>query len=96
MEKVLTMEPNDYERYLKKNSSTLTEEERNAPEAFAYGRIGDVFLRSQLDCYHRNLPRRTFDLKTRATMPVRLDIPHYQVNEKKGATDTVFDCWRGY
>ncbi|ORZ15867.1 mitochondrial protein Pet127-domain-containing protein [Absidia repens] len=78
MEKVLTMEPKEYERYLKKNSSMVTEEERNAPEAYAYGRLGSLFLRSQLDCYHQSLPRRTFDLKTRATMPIRLDIPHYQ------------------
>ncbi|CAO3600896.1 unnamed protein product [Absidia cylindrospora] len=78
MEKVLTLEPKEFERYLKKNSSTVTEEERNAPEAYAYGRINNLFLRSQLDCYHQNLKRRTFDLKTRATMPIRLDIPHYQ------------------
>ncbi|KAI9305336.1 mitochondrial protein Pet127-domain-containing protein [Cunninghamella echinulata] len=78
MEKLLTMEPNEYERYLKENSSVVTEEERNAPEAFAYGKIDKLVLRSQLDCYHKLLPRRTFDLKTRATMPIRLDIPHYQ------------------
>ncbi|KAI8344728.1 mitochondrial protein Pet127-domain-containing protein [Chlamydoabsidia padenii] len=78
MEKFLTLKPSDYERYLKENSGAVTEEERNAPEAFAYGMIGNLFLRSQLDCYHSLLPRRTFDLKTRAIMPIRLDIPHYQ------------------
>ncbi|KAI8069944.1 mitochondrial protein Pet127-domain-containing protein [Gongronella butleri] len=78
MEKLLTSPPDEYNRFLKANSSSITEEERNAPEAFAYGRFGDLLLRSQLDCYHHKLPRRTFDLKTRATMPVRLDIPHYR------------------
>lgn len=81
MEKFLTLEQSDYERYLKENSSVVTEEERNAPEAFAYGKMGNLFLRSQLDCYHSHLPHRTFDLKTRAIMPIRLDIPHYQVIE---------------
>ncbi|CAO3638103.1 unnamed protein product [Cunninghamella blakesleeana] len=78
MEKFLTLEPNEYERLLKENSSVVTEEEKNAPEAYAYGKFGDMVLRSQLDCYHKNLPRRTFDLKTRATMPVRLDKSHYK------------------
>ncbi|KAI8096423.1 mitochondrial protein Pet127-domain-containing protein [Halteromyces radiatus] len=78
MEKMLTMEPKKYERYLKENSSMVTEDERNAPEAFAYGKFGHLFLRSQLDCSHGKLPRRNFDLKTRATLPVRLDIPHYK------------------
>jgi hypothetical protein len=39
LEKVLTLEPADYERYLKENSSQITEEERNQPESFAYGTV---------------------------------------------------------
>jgi hypothetical protein len=37
--------------------------------------MGDFLLRSQLDCYEPDLPgeRKTFDLKTRATLRVR---PH--------------------
>ncbi|SAL97925.1 hypothetical protein [Absidia glauca] len=45
MEKFLTLEQGDYERYLKENSGVVTEEERNAPEAFAYGKMGNLFLR---------------------------------------------------
>ena len=39
LEKVLTLEPNNYERYLKENSSQITEEERNQPESYAYGQV---------------------------------------------------------
>ncbi|ORX46564.1 Pet127-domain-containing protein [Hesseltinella vesiculosa] len=78
MEKLLTSAPAEFSRFLKENSACVTQDERSAPEAFAYGRLDNLFLRSQLDCYHHKLPRKTFDLKTRATMPVRLDIPHYK------------------
>ncbi|KAI8884285.1 Pet127-domain-containing protein [Backusella circina FSU 941] len=77
LEKVLTLEPSDYERYLKANSAQISEEEKNQPEAFAYGELGDFLLRSQLDCHDARLPRGTFDLKTRAVMPVRLDVQNY-------------------
>ncbi|KAL7313228.1 hypothetical protein PS15m_007001 [Mucor circinelloides] len=77
LEKVLTSEPDEFEKHLKENSSQLTEQERNQPESYAYGEIGKFLLRSQLDCYDPKLPRGTFDLKTRAVMPVRLDIQNY-------------------
>lgn len=41
--------------------------------------FGNFLLRSQLDCQDPRLPRRTFDLKTRAAIPVRLDLNNYQV-----------------
>ncbi|OBZ86925.1 hypothetical protein A0J61_05020 [Choanephora cucurbitarum] len=78
LEKVLTLEPNEYERYLKENSFQITEEERNQPETYAYGQMSKFLLRSQLDCSDTRLPRKTFDLKTRAAMPVRLDLANYQ------------------
>ncbi|KAI7877079.1 mitochondrial protein Pet127-domain-containing protein [Mucor mucedo] len=77
LEKVLTLEPNDFERFLKENSSEITEQEKNQPESYAYGKLGKFLLRSQLDCYDSRLPRGTFDLKTRAATPVRLDIQNY-------------------
>ncbi|KAI8644545.1 mitochondrial protein Pet127-domain-containing protein, partial [Parasitella parasitica] len=77
MEKVLTSEPDEFEKCLKENSSQLTEEEKNQAESYAYGECGKFLLRSQLDCYDPKLPRGTFDLKTRAVMPVRLDIQNY-------------------
>ena len=35
-------------------------------------------MRSQLDCMDERLPRKIFDLKTRATFPVRLDVANYK------------------
>ncbi|KAI7886803.1 Pet127-domain-containing protein [Lichtheimia hyalospora FSU 10163] len=78
MEKVLTLEPPEYERYLKNAESPLSPQEVNQPECFAYGVFGKILLRSQLDCQDPRLPRKTFDLKTRATVPVRLDVHNYQ------------------
>ncbi|KAI8140506.1 mitochondrial protein Pet127-domain-containing protein [Fennellomyces sp. T-0311] len=78
MEKVLTLEPAEYERYLKDADSPVPEVERNQPEAYAFGKIGHLLLRSQLDCQHPGLPRKTFDLKTRAAVPVRLDMQNYK------------------
>ena len=39
---------------------------------------GDIVMRSQLDCQDDRLPRKIFDLKTRATFPVRLDVANYK------------------
>ncbi|KAI9312750.1 mitochondrial protein Pet127-domain-containing protein [Dichotomocladium elegans] len=78
MEKVLTSPPEEYERYLKDSKSPMSAEEINQPETYAYGTIGKILLRSQLDCQDPRLPRKTFDLKTRAAIPVRLDIQNYQ------------------
>ncbi|KAG1177788.1 hypothetical protein G6F70_003021 [Rhizopus microsporus] len=78
LEKVLTLEPNEFEKYLKDNQDINVEEERNRPESYAYGHAGKFLLRSQLDCYHPNLKRKTFDLKTRAAIPVRLDVKNYE------------------
>ncbi|KAL0074325.1 mitochondrial protein Pet127-domain-containing protein [Phycomyces blakesleeanus] len=77
MEKVLTLEPEEYNRYLKDNAIEFPEEEKNLPESYAYGQIGKFLLRSQLDCYDSRLPRGTFDLKTRAAIPIRLDMSNY-------------------
>jgi len=37
-----------------------------------------MLMRSQLDCRDERLPRKIFDLKTRATFPVRLDVANYK------------------
>ena len=39
MEKVLTLEPTEYERYLKDAESPISEAERNQPETYAYGKV---------------------------------------------------------
>ncbi|KAG0226001.1 hypothetical protein BGW42_003956 [Actinomortierella wolfii] len=78
MEKMLTSTPEEFARYRKENSWQVTEEERNAPEAFNYITVDNFLLRSQLDCEDERLPGRTFDLKTRAAVAIRLDIQNYE------------------
>ncbi|CEH16591.1 UNCHARACTERIZED [Ceraceosorus bombacis] len=73
LEKLLTSPPDVYEKHLRINSDKLSPEERNRPESYHYARSGGIVMRSQLDCMDPRLPRRTFDLKTRAVHAVRLD-----------------------
>lgn len=42
MEKVLTLEPPEYERYLKNADAPLSPQEVNQPESFAYGVVNIV------------------------------------------------------
>ncbi len=37
-----------------------------------------MLLRSQLDCHDNRLPNKSFDLKTRATLPIRMDVRNHQ------------------
>ncbi|KAJ2521211.1 hypothetical protein H4217_001547 [Coemansia sp. RSA 1939] len=77
MEKLLTSTPNEFERYKKENSwkvNTISEEN------YHYSEFDEFVLRSQLDCRDDRLPRRTFDLKTRGTLAVRMDINNYEKN----------------
>ncbi|KAI9718898.1 MAG: hypothetical protein M1812_003782 [Candelaria pacifica] len=79
MEKFLTLSTQDYERYRNSNSDSVTEDERNAPEAFHYSTMGDFLMRSQLDAYDARLPGTgMFDLKTRAVVSIRMNTQDYE------------------
>ncbi|KAI2643421.1 Pet127-domain-containing protein [Xylaria nigripes] len=79
MEKLLTLSKEDYERYRHGNSDQITEEERNAEEAFHYTGFGDFMMRSQLDAYDPRMPGTgMFDLKTRAVITIRMDAKGYE------------------
>jgi len=64
-----------------------------------------MLVRSQLDCYHPDLPKLVFDLKTRATSPIRFNIEKfkkyipYSINVVKGKTNSYerefYDMIRG-
>ncbi|KAL2873908.1 hypothetical protein SGCOL_010879 [Colletotrichum sp. CLE4] len=74
MEKQLTLPKEEFEKYRRANSDQITEEERNAAEAFHYTTMGDFLMRSQLDAYDPRLPGSgMFDLKTRAVVSIRMD-----------------------
>jgi len=79
MEKLLTLSKDDFERYRHGNSDQISEEERNAEEAFHYTAFQDFMMRSQLDAHDPRLPGTgMFDLKTRAVISIRMDAKEYQ------------------
>ncbi|KAK3378313.1 mitochondrial protein Pet127-domain-containing protein [Podospora didyma] len=74
MEKLLTLPKTDFEKYRKTTPEQLSEEERNAPEAYHYTSLGDFLMRSQLDAHDPRLPGTgMFDLKTRAVISIRMN-----------------------
>ncbi|CDW97253.1 hypothetical protein [Sporisorium scitamineum] len=77
MEKMLTATPEEYAKYMRINSWKLTEEEKTKPEAYHYACTDKMMMRSQLDCHDDRLPRKTFDLKTRASIGIRNDRANY-------------------
>ncbi|KAF4970638.1 hypothetical protein FSARC_2419 [Fusarium sarcochroum] len=79
MEKLLTLPKEDFEKYRRTKSHELSEEEKNADEAFHYTTMGDFMMRSQLDAYDPRLPGTgMFDLKTRAVVSIRMDVEGYE------------------
>ncbi|KAL5614518.1 uncharacterized protein BROUX77_000355 [Berkeleyomyces rouxiae] len=79
MEKLLTLEPKDFDRYHRSRSSEISEEERNAEEAFSFATMGDFIVRSQLDANDKRLPGvGNFDLKTRAVVSIRMDMQNFK------------------
>lgn len=78
MEKLLTLDTNDFERYRKSSPGQVTEEEQFAPESYHYSTLGDFLMRSQLDAHDSRLPGTgMFDLKTRAVVSIRMDVQNY-------------------
>jgi hypothetical protein len=79
MEKLLTLPKEEYEKYRRVNSHQISEEERNADEAYHYTGLGDFMMRSQLDAYDPRVPGTgMFDLKTRAVISIRMDVRGYE------------------
>ncbi|KAI1180892.1 Pet127-domain-containing protein [Nemania sp. FL0916] len=78
MEKLLTLSTDEYERYRRGSANEITEEERNAEEAFHYTGFQDFMMRSQLDAHDPRMPGTgMFDLKTRAVISIRMDAQGY-------------------
>ncbi|KAK7409705.1 hypothetical protein QQX98_008086 [Neonectria punicea] len=79
MEKLLTLPKEDFEKYRRDRSHQLSDEEKNADEAFHYTTFGDFMMRSQLDAHDARLPTEgMFDLKTRAVVSIRMDVADYE------------------
>ena len=95
LEKLLTLETDEYERYRKSNPNQVTEEESSAPESYHYSTMGDFLMRSQLDAHDPRLPGTgMFDLKTRAVVSIRMDVQNfqqgvgYQIKDRQGAYES--------
>ncbi|RDA87625.1 hypothetical protein CP532_3802 [Ophiocordyceps camponoti-leonardi (nom. inval.)] len=79
MEKLLTLPKEDFERYRRTKSHEISEEERNAGEAYHYATVRNFLVRSQLDAQDKRLPGTgVFDLKTRAVITIRMDVQGYE------------------
>lgn len=75
-EMVLSVLGNSLEDFLTKNN------EKDTQEHYHYSKIDDFIIRSQLDAYGSHLPGSgIFDLKTRAVVSVRHDLPYVEKND---------------
>lgn len=80
MEKLLTSDAMDFERYRKSNSDQISPEDYNSAQDFHYSTMGDILIRSQLDAYDSRLPGTgMFDLKTRSVVSIRMDVTNYKL-----------------
>jgi hypothetical protein len=81
LELLLTLPKSQYEIYRKSDPRTISEAQKAEPESYQYTTMGDFLMRSQLDSYDHRLPGNgTFDLKTRAVLPIRMDSQNYLKN----------------
>lgn len=81
LERQLTLEPSQFSRFMKSSPDPFEPHEmREKREAYHYYASKNLVMRSQLDCHNDRLPRKTFDIKTRATVAIRMDTLNYQMN----------------
>ena len=95
MEKLFTLEKDDFERYRKSNQTEFSEEERSVPESYHYSEMGKFLMRSQLDAHDPRLPGTgMFDLKTRAVVSIRMNTSRheeglgYQIKQRFGGWES--------
>ncbi len=89
LEKQLTMEPAEFQRLMlikrDEEGRAIPHEESEidvdpSRDAYHFVKMNSMLLRSQLDCQDSAVKgqKKVFDLKTRATLPIRLDVTNYQ------------------
>ncbi|KAJ2868713.1 hypothetical protein GGI22_000702, partial [Coemansia erecta] len=78
LETLLTSEPKEFDKYKKENSWKIKDIDE---ENYHYVEFDEFVLRSQLDCRDDRLPRKTFDLKTRGALAVRMDVQNTEENK---------------
>ncbi|KAF3035960.1 hypothetical protein E8E12_006888 [Didymella heteroderae] len=78
LEKLLTTERTEFERYRRSNPEQTPSEGESA-RCFHYSKQGSILMRSQLDAQDPRLPGAgIFDLKTRAVVSIRMNHKEYQ------------------
>lgn len=73
LEKMLTLEPHQFEKLLKVNKPDA----HTTAEEYNYLKVGDCLLRAQLDCYDPQL-HKIFDVKSRAISSIRYNLDTYK------------------
>ncbi|KAI0226155.1 hypothetical protein L0F63_004533, partial [Massospora cicadina] len=84
LERMLTMTPENFAKYKLEpqpdGEAQALDQRLPKPElsTYNYTFTKNMVLRAQLDCADKRLPRKIFDLKTRASLPIRLDQSNYK------------------
>ncbi|GJF00271.1 mitochondrial protein Pet127-domain-containing protein [Phanerochaete sordida] len=80
LEKFLTMPEPAFKKLLRSSPAPTTPVDQRR-ETCRYAKVGSYVMRSQLDCQDPRLPGTgVFDIKTRACLPVRMDVINYEEN----------------
>ena len=58
----------------------INNKEKAKRESFNLMDVNSMLVRSQLDCYHKNVDKGFFDLKTRAVLSIRLSVADHKAN----------------
>ncbi|KAG2127544.1 mitochondrial protein Pet127-domain-containing protein [Suillus bovinus] len=81
LEKFLTVPEPEFKTLLRSSPALPEGEEDKRREAYRYAKSDRFLMRSQLDCVDPRLPGTgVFDVKTRAAVPIRLDLLNFEEN----------------
>ncbi|KAG1837781.1 mitochondrial protein Pet127-domain-containing protein [Suillus subalutaceus] len=81
LEKFLTVPEPEFKTLLRSSPAPAEGEEDKRREAYRYAKSNRFLMRSQLDCVDPRLPGTgVFDVKTRAAVPIRLDLLNFEEN----------------
>ncbi|KAG0693199.1 mitochondrial protein Pet127-domain-containing protein [Suillus ampliporus] len=81
LEKFLTLPEPEFKTLLRSTPAPTEGEEDDRREAYRYAKSDRFLMRSQLDCVDPRLPGTgVFDVKTRAAVPIRLDLLNFEEN----------------
>lgn len=79
LEKLLTTDTEEFSRYFKSSKNPAPSEE-HLPQAYHYSLTDHMVLRSQLDATNDHLPNKTFDVKTRGVIAIRMDSLNWEAS----------------